>query len=155
MKVVSYMAYSAEVVDFDNRMQGYHIALSKTRTNFNNNIQTNKLDENTKIVNLNMYNAYNKLADNLISYIDSGKLTDEEAKHLIEIIGRDQTSSISNSESFINLMTDLKGLQDLEDKRAVYDELYYALVNSSQLSDGLASTGNQRILNNNDSNKAS
>lgn len=141
------MAYSAEVNDFANRIQGYHLALSKNRENFNDCIKNNEKDDKIKLINSNMYYAYNKLADDLISYITSAKLTEEEAKYLIEIVGRDLTTKINSSDYFINMITDLKELQKLEDKRAVYDELYYGLVNNNVNENNIAEfNGNQRVL---------
>lgn len=141
------MAYSAEVNDFTNRIQGYHLALSKNRENFNDCIKNNEKDDKTKLINSNMYYAYNKLADDLISYITSAKLTEEEAKYLIKIIGRDSTTKTNSSDYFINMITDLKELQKLEDKRAVYDELYYGLVNNNVNENNIAEfNGNQRVL---------
>lgn len=140
------MAYSAEVNDFTNRIQGYHLALSKNRENFNDCIKNNEKDDKTKLINSNMYYAYNKLADDLISYITSAKLTEEEAKYLIKIIGRDSTTKTNSSDYFINMITDLKELQKLEDKRAAY-ELYYGLVNNNINENNIAEfNGNQRVL---------
>lgn len=141
------MAYSAEVNDFANRIQGYHLALSKNRENFNDCIKNNEKADKIKLINSNMYYAYNKLADDLISYITSAKLTEEEAKYLIEIVGRDLTTKTNSSDYFINMITDLKELQKLEDKRAVYDELYYGLVNNNVNENNIAEfNGNQRVL---------
>lgn len=141
------MAYSAEVNDFANRIQGYHLALSKNRENFNDCIKNNEKADKIKLINSNMYYAYNKLADDLISYITSAKLTEEEAKYLIEIVGRDLTTKTNSSDYFINMITDLKKLQELEDKRAVYDELYYGLVNNNVNENNIAEfNGNQRVL---------
>lgn len=141
------MAYSAEVNDFTNRIQGYHLALSKNRENFNDCIKNNEKADKIKLINSNMYYAYNKLADDLISYITSAKLTEEEAKYLIEIVGRDLTTKTNSSDYFINMITDLKELQKLEDKRAVYDELYYGLVNNNVNENNIAEfNGNQRVL---------
>lgn len=140
------MAYSAEVNDFANRIQGYHLALSKNRENFNDCIKNNEKADKIKLINSNMYYAYNKLADDLISYITSAKLTEEEAKYLIEIVGRDLTTKTNSSDYFINMITDLKELQKLEDKRAVY-ELYYGLVNNNINENNIAEfNGNQRVL---------
>lgn len=140
------MAYSAEVNDFTNRIQGYHLALSKNRENFNDCIKNNEKADKIKLINSNMYYAYNKLADDLISYITSAKLTEEEAKYLIKIIGRDSTTKTNSSDYFINMITDLKELQKLEDKRAAY-ELYYGLVNNNVNENNIAEfNGNQRVL---------